>query len=235
MGRTLIYIPIIHTSPDLGSLAKSVEKKAERLIGSYWEVHKRTVERYWQEIERLLERKKFFKLVIFQDGLPEGGKTAQAIIDRLARTGSPNYQLLKRLTKNGAQMQKTEDIMLLKQEYQLTKDLASKKNLFSAVFAFLKYKLRKNGLLKARDNYIANQINQNLTEGEIGICFLGAYHAVLSKLASDINIVLVKNPDKVKEYYKRLTQGETMGPINDLARYLTKPIKKGLVTNSNKL
>jgi len=235
MERTLIYISIIHTSPDLGSLAKAVEKKAERLIGSYWEEHKRTVERYWQEIERFLEKKKFAKLVIFQDGLPEGGKISQAIIDRLAKTGSPNYQLLKHLTQQEAQMQKTEDPELLKQEYQLTKNLVAKKNLLSTVFAFLKYKLRKNGLLKARDNYIAKQINQNLTEGEIGICFLGAYHDVLSKLDSDIKIVLVKNPDKVKEYYKRLTNGETRGTINDLARYLTKPVKKGLVTNNNKL
>lgn len=237
MGRTLIYIPIIHTSPDLGSLAKNVEKKAKRLIGSYWEEHKRTVERYWQEIERFLDGEKFAKLVIFQDSLSEDGKTAQAIIDMLAKTktGSHNYELLKVLVKKGAQMQKTEDIRLLKQEYRLTKDLAAKKNLLSTVFAFLKYKLRKNGLLNARDKYIAKQINQNLTEGEIGICFLGAYHDVLSKLASDIKIVLVKNPDKVKEYYQRLTNGETRGAINDLARYLTKPIKNGLVTNNNKL
>src|SRR3989338_2425550 len=235
MGRTLIYIPIIHTNPDLGSLASEVEKKAGRLIGSYWEEHKRTVERYWQEIETFLEKKKFAKLVIFQDSLSEGGKTAKAIIDRLAKTGSPNYRLLKRLTKNGAQMQKTEDIKLLKQEYQLTKDLAARKDLVSAILAFLKYKLRKNGLLNARDNYIARQINQNLTDEEIGICFLGAYHDILAKLAFDINIILVKNTDKVKEYYKRLTNGETMGAINDLARYLTKPVKKGLVTNSNKI
>lgn len=235
MGRELIYIPIIHTSPDLGSLARDVEKKAERLIGSYWEEHKRMVEQYWQEIEKFLEKKKFAKLVIFQDGLPEGGKTAQAIIDRLAKTGSPNYRLLKHLTKYEAQMQKTEDPELLKQEYQLTKDLAAKKDLLSSIFAFLKYKLRENGLLNARDNYIAKQINQNLTEEEIGLCFLGAYHDVLAKLDGDINIILVKNPDKVKEYYKRLTNGETVGPINTLARYLTKPIKKGLVTYSNKL
>ncbi len=237
MGRTLIYISIIHTNPDLGSLAKDVEKKAKKLIGSYWEEHKRTVEQYWQEIAKFLEGKKFAKLVIFQDGLPEGGKTAQAIIDMLAKTktGSQNYQLLKVLMKKGAQMQKTEDIRLLKQEYQMTKDLAAKKNLVLTVFAFLKYKLRKNGLLNARDNYIAKQINQNLTEEEIGICFLGAYHDILSKLASDIKIVLVKNPDKVKEYYQRLTNDETRGAINDLALYLTKPIKNGLVTNNNKL
>lgn len=242
MGRTLIYIPIIHTNPDLGSLADDLEKKAVKLLGSYWGEHKRTIERYWEEIEGFLERKTltpiksgFTKVLIFQDGLPEGGETAQAIINKLAHAGSPNYKLLKILTKKGAQMQKTEDPELLKQEYQLTKDLAAKKNLMSTIFAFLKYKLRKTGLLGARDNYIAKQINQNLTEGEIGICFLGAYHDILSKLASDIKIILVKNPDKVKEYYKRLTNGETAGAINDLARYLIKPIKAGVVIYNNKL
>ena len=230
-----MYIPIIHTNPDLGSLAADLEDKAVKLLGSYWREHKWTIKRYWQEIDRLLQRKTFSNVLIFQDGLPEGGETAQAIIDKLAQTGSPNYQLLKRLTEKGAQIQKTEDPELLKQEYQLTKDLAAGKNLISTIFAFLKYKFRKNGLLSARDDYIAKQINQNLKEEETGICFLGAYHDVLSKLAGDIKIVLAKNPDKVKEYYQRLIHGETVGTINKLARYLTNPIKTGVVFHYQKI
>lgn len=225
MGRTLIYIPIIHTDPDLGSLAADLEEKAGRLLGSCWGEHKRTVACYWQEIIRYLERKAFKEVLVFQDGLPAGGETAQVIIGELAQAGSPNYQLLEGLVKMGAYMQKTEDAELLKQEYQLTRDLVARKNLMSAVFAFLKYKLRKNALLNARDEYIAKQINQNLSEGKTGICFLGADHDVLSKLARDIKIVLVKDPDKVREYYRRLTNGETGGAIDDLARYLTAPIE----------
>lgn len=235
MGRTLVYIPVIHTDPDLGSLAADLEEKAVKLLGSYWQQHKQTVKRYWQGIARFLRMKKFTNVLIFQDGLPEGGETASAIIDKLAQTNSPNYQLLKVLIQRGAQMQKTEDPELLKQEYQLTKDLAARKNLLSTIFALVKYKLKKNGLLKARDNYIAKQINQNLAEGETGICFLGGYHEVLSKLAGDIKIVTVKNPDKVREYYRRLTGGETAGAINNLARYLTKPVVRGVAFNKNKL
>ena len=219
--------------PDLGSLAVDIEEKAASLLGSYWKEHKKTIKRYWQEIARFLKMKKFTKVLIFQDGLPEGGETARAIIDKLAQTGSPNYQLLKSLIQTGAQIQKTEDPELLKQEYQLIKDLTAGKNLVSAVWAFLKYKLKKNGLLKNRDDYIAKQINQNLAEGETGICFLGGQHDILPKLTSDIKIVLVKNPDKVKQYHQRLTWGETTGAINDLARYLTKPIKDGAVIHNN--
>lgn len=231
MARTLVYIPVIHTDPDLGSLAIDLEEKAAKLMGSYWRQHKQTVKRYWQEIDRFLKMKKFTKALIFQDGLPEAGETAQAIINKLAQTGSPNYQLLKVLVQTGAQMQKTEDPRLLKQEYQLTQDLAARKNLLSTIFAVVKYKLKKNGLLKNRDDYIAKQINQNLAEGETGICFLGGYHDVLPKLAGDIKIVTVKNPNKVREYYRRLTGGETAGAINDLARYLTKPVVKGVTFN----
>lgn len=225
MGRTLVYIPIIHTDPDLGSLASGLEEKAVKLLGSYWGEHKKTVAGYWQEITRFLERKTFTEVLVFQDGLPAGGETAQAIIEKLAQAGSPNYQLLEGLVKMGARVQKTEDPELLKQEYQLTKDLVARKNFVSAVFDFFKYKLKKNKLLSARDEHIAKQINQNLKEGETGVCFLGAYHDVLSKLAGDIEIVLAKDPGKVKEYYRRLTKGETRGAVNDLARYLTRPIQ----------
>jgi hypothetical protein len=229
MGRTLIYIPVIHTDPDLGSLAVEVEEKTASLLGSYWKQHKQTIQQYWQQIARFLKMKNLTNVFIFQDGLPEGGDIGRAIIDTLAQTGSPNYRLLKRLAKTGAQFQKTEDPELLKQEYQLTKDLVARKDLVSAVFAFLKYKLKKNKLLRNRDDYIAKQINQNLPEGETGICFLGAYHDVMSKLSDDIHIVLFKNPDKIKQYYQRLARGETAGAINDLARYLTKPVKNGSV------
>lgn len=225
MARTLIYIPIIHTSLDLGSLAADLEEKAVKLLGGYWGEHKKTVEGYWQEIIRYLERRAFTEVLVFQDGLPAGGETAQAIIEKLAQAGSPNYQLLEGLVKMGAHLQKTEDAELLKQEYQLTKDLVARKNFVSAVFVFFKYKLKKNKLLSARDEYIAKQINQSLKEGETGLCFLGAYHNVLSKLAGDIKVVLVKDPEKVKEYYQRLTKGETRGAVNDLARYLTRAIE----------
>jgi len=207
MGRTLIYIPIIHTGPDLGSLASAVEEKAIRLLGEHWKEHKRVVGQYWEEIVKYFERRGLQGVKIFQDGLPVGGKEAEALINELAETGSPNYKLLKDLGERGALLLKTEDPALLKREYQLTKELVAKKPLLSAVRAFLNYKYRKDGLLKARDKYIASQIDRELKERETGICFLGAYHEVLPKLAKDIKVVLFKDPDKVKEYYQNLSSG----------------------------
>lgn len=223
--RTLVYIPIIHTDPDLGSLAADVEERANRFLGEHWKEHKKAVKQYWQEITKYFEDRKLNGIKIFQDGLPVGGKAAQAMINELAQTGSPNYQLLKDLSRKGAQVLKTEDPALLKKEYQLTKNLVAKKNLLWAILAFFNYKLKKDKLLEARDRYIAGQINQKLEEKETGVCFLGAYHQVLPKLAKDIRIVFFKDPEKVKDYYQTLSRGEKTGKIEELASYLTKPEK----------
>lgn len=226
MGRTLIYIPVIHTDPDLGSLAADVEEKASALLGERWAAHKRIVGQYWQEILKYFEKKEVRGVKVFQDGLPAGAKTAQAIVNKLAKTGSPNYRLLKKLISQGAILLQTEDPALLKQEYKLTKDLVAKKNLLLAIFSFFNYKLKKDKLLKARDKFIAKQINQGLEEGETGICFLGAYHQVLPKLAKDIKVILFKDPVKVREYYQCLSKGAREEKINSLAQYLTEPVKK---------
>lgn len=225
MRRTLIYIPIVHTDPDLGSLSSDVEEKASELLGKRWQEHKKTVKQYWQEIFKYFEGRDLKKVKIFQDSLPVGGEAARTMIEKLAQTGSPNYQLLKDLNKKGAQLLKTEDLALLKKEYRLTRNLMAKKNIFLAILAFLEYKLKKNKLLEARDKYIAKRINQGLKEGETGICFLGAYHQILSKLANNIRIVSFKAPEKVRKYYQALSRGEKTGKIEELASYLIKPEK----------
>lgn len=224
--KTLIYIPVIHTDPDLGSLVSDVEEKASGLLGERWKEHKRTVDEYWKEITKYLENKRLKGVKIFQDSLPVGETEAQTIVNKLAERGSPNYRLLKKLSRRGAILVKTEDPALLKQEYQLTRQLIAKKPLLLAIFNFFNYKLKENKLLEARDSYIANQINQELGREETGVCFLGAYHRVLSKLAKDIKVLRFKDPDKVKNYYRALS-ANLRKKTSYLARYLTKPVKSG--------
>ena len=113
------------------------------------------------------------------------GTVGQKIVADLSRKGSINYKIVKQLTEKGAILTKTEDPDLLKEEYFLTKELVERKSLLGGLFAFLRYKWRKGGLLTKRDNYIAKQIDESLQEGETGICFLGAYHQMMQKLPSD--------------------------------------------------
>jgi len=47
-------------------------------------------------------------------------------------------------------------------------------------------------LLHNRDNFISNQINTTLNDGEIGIAFFGGIHSIVDKLNDDIVVDIVK-------------------------------------------
>ena len=224
--RRLIYVPIIHTNPDMGSLAQDLEIKAKKTVKAIsWIKHKSIIENYWAEIARYWENKNVSGFKIFQDGMATNGMVGQKIVADLSRKGSINYKILKQLMEKGAILTKTENPDLLKEEYFLTKDLVKRKSLLAGLFAFLRYKWRKGGLLAKRDSYIAKRIDESLQEGEIGICFLGAYHQMLPSLSKDIMVITLKNPEKVKEYYQMFTAHIREGEVNSLGRYLTTPIK----------
>ena len=225
--RRLIYVPIIHTDPDLGRLAEGIKERAKEVVGvKNLEKHKKVLRRYWQELADYWGKKKVSGLKIFQDGLAgTDSVSGRKIVWELARKGSINHQIVRKLLEKGGKLVKTEDPELLKEEYFLTSELIKKKSFFGRLFAYLSYKFRKDKLLAKRDAYIAKMINENLGEGETGVCFLGAYHQVLPCLAKDIKVITLKNPKKVKEYYQRFLNQKWEGKVNGLSRYLTKPIK----------
>ena len=54
--RILIYVPIIHTSADLGSLAGDVTKRGIADLGEdVWKEHQRTVEGLWDAISHYFD------------------------------------------------------------------------------------------------------------------------------------------------------------------------------------
>ena len=210
----------------MGSLAQDLEIRAKKTVKAInWRKHKSIIENYWVEIDRYWKNKDVFGFKIFQDAMATNGMVGQKIVVDLAKKGSMNYKIVKQLMKKGAQLVKTEDPDLLKEEYFLTKELVKRKSLLAGLFAFLRYKWRKGGLLAKRDSYIAKRIDESLQEGEIGVCFLGARHQVLPILSKDIMVITLKNPEKVKEYYQKFTTQKWEGKVNDLSRYLTAPIR----------
>ena len=57
--RTLFYVPIIHTSADLGFLAKDVAKCGIGIADlgkDLWEEHRKTVDGFWDAISHYLLR-----------------------------------------------------------------------------------------------------------------------------------------------------------------------------------
>jgi hypothetical protein len=224
--RRLIYVPIIHSDPDLGMLAEGIEERTKVVVGSYsWQKHKEVVRLYWQEITKFWQGKKVSGFKIFQDGMPADGAIGESTVKSLAEKGSINYQIVQQLLENGAILEKTEDPELLKEEYFLTRELTEKKSVSGSLSALFRYRQRKDTLLRSRDRFIINRIKQSLEEEETGVCFLGAYHQVWSNLPKDIEVILLKDPVKVREYYQKLTSSKSEKEVERLGSYLIESIK----------
>ena len=224
--RRLIYVPIIHTEADLGGLVEEIEGQAKAVVGdSTWQKHKEVVRLYWQEIADYWTGKNVAGLKIFQDGMAGEGQVGENIVKSLANNGSINHKIIEQLMGKGAELIKTEDPELLKEEYFLTRELTKKKSILGSLWALFRYRWRKDKLLKARDTYISKRIDESLGEGDRGVCFLGAYHQILPKLAKDIEVIALKDPEKVREYYQKFVSKRWEGEVDKLSAYLTTPIK----------
>lgn len=223
--RRLLYVPIIHTDPDLGSLAEGIEAQAKLVVGaSRWQKHKETVHLYWQQIAACCAQVPASGLKIFQDGLPIDGPAGENLVKDLANQGSVNHEIIAHLLERGAELVDTEDPTLLKEEYTLTRELMQSKSNKDGPQALSLYRWRKDRLLKARDIYISRRINARLVEGETGICFLGAYHRIFPYVAKDIALIPLKDPAQVSAYYQKLTSSRGADEVEKLASYLTTPI-----------
>lgn len=119
--RKLIYIPIIHTAADMGTLGASIRGKKLSTLGRQGLARNAAVlEKMWEEIERVAARLPLAQgtMRLYQDGLPVCGHE-RAIVSELAGAGSRNHRLLLELEARGATLMGTESPELLVQEYQL--------------------------------------------------------------------------------------------------------------------
>jgi len=194
--RRLIYVPIVHSEADFGSLTHSLRKRyIDRFGLSGWRERVKGIDALWQEIGRrvLALEIDFHKLKIYQDGLPICGRELE-IIRELARQGSKNHMLLMELAERGAAIMGTEDAQLLVEEYLrfrhgLEGDSDKGDRAGSA-----------EDTLSRRDLYIAKRIRETLGEGETGLLFIGLLHRVDEKLNEDMEITyLFREGEELKE------------------------------------
>lgn len=181
MGRQLIYVPIIHTEVDMGSLAEPLKKEYIKKYGMQkWEQHQKKINDLWAGIEERLHQKNlcYDRVRIYQDGLPVCGKELEIVRD-IANSGGKNHQLLLKLIQKGATLMGTEDPSLLIKEYQLIKDAALRKSTGKDTNGCTNY-------IAERDAFIANRIDTTLKDGETAILFIGMLHKADEKLPSDI-------------------------------------------------
>jgi hypothetical protein len=195
--RKLVYIPIIHTAADMGTLAPSIRGKKLSMVGRQGLARNvAAVEKMWDKIERVASRLPLTPgtVRVYQDGLPIC-QHEQEIVSELAESGSRNHRLLLQLQSRGARVMGTESPELLVEEYQLAK--ASLAFGVTAEDASRQRQLRDT-VLEKRDRFIADRINVTLGDGETGILFIGMLHSLSRFLDSDIRVAYPLGLPRVK-------------------------------------
>src|ERR1039458_3039504 len=87
--RILVYIPIIHTAADMGTLAPSIRGKKLSMVGRQGLARNvAAVEKMWDKIERVASRLPLTPgtVRVYQDGLPIC-QHEQEIVSELAESG----------------------------------------------------------------------------------------------------------------------------------------------------
>jgi len=188
--RQLIYIPIVHTEADMGSLASGMKKAYVSRFGkTKYKIHTHAIDEMWDGLKKRISALNidFRTTRIYQDGLPNCGFELK-IIEDLARRGSPNHQLVLWIINNGAKLVGTEDPDLLVKEYNHIKEILSEKDKKKRKRLIKSFEKEGKELIEARDRYIAKRIDETLKPGEVGFLFIGMLHHVDKMLNGDIKM-----------------------------------------------
>ena len=210
--------------PDLGSEAAAIDSQSASLFGKErWAKHKESLAKFWDSIADYLATVDTANLKIYQDGLPADGALGRKIIEEAAKRGSKNHQIILSLMDKGAEIRKTENPSLLKEEYEHITALTHATGVVPKTIASARYKLRKNQLTRERDEFIAKTIDETLKTGETGLLFMGSYHHIFPYLPKDIVVKPVKEQEKISAYFTELVLGGEGEKFEQLAEYLASP------------
>jgi CheY-like chemotaxis protein len=180
LQRRLIYVPILHTVSDMGTLAGSMRETYVKKFGEKkWVEHVEAIDRMWEGIKERIQQLNlpYQGVRIYQDGIPLCGKERE-IVEDLAKRQSPNHLLLRWLMHQGATLVGTEDPALLVREYNHYKKITSAKNHLERERLIHRFEGEEAVLLRKRDQYIRKRILATLKPGETGILFMGLLHRV---------------------------------------------------------
>jgi hypothetical protein len=225
--KNLFFVPIIHAPADMGTIGDALSLSSASVLGrDVWEEHLKTVLRFWDSIFSFFNTLMIVNCKIYQDGQVTAGEEGLKVINEGLKQGSVNYKIISCLIARGAILIKTEDIALVRREYDYLKKITSAKTPREREAAGLRYRLAQRKLLDDRDNFIAGVIGHTLMEGDTGVLFIGAYHDVLARLPGDIQVIQVKELSKVREYHKILGNIDlkTQEKYRQLAEYLASPV-----------
>jgi len=226
--RTLIYVPIIHSVADMGTMGEELKRKSVSGLGeNVWKKHTDTVIGYWEAIESYFENSDLYikGLKIYQDGMFVDGDMATKLIRDGVKSGSKNSKIVSDLISRGATLMKTEDFKMVKDEYDGLQSIIKSKTNLKKFIQLLRYKMSKPIFLRRRDRFIAATIDETLEPNETGILFIGAYHNVRKNLPKDITVIELKEVAKIREYQKTI-QSRSKIKIEQLERLTQYMVQK---------
>ncbi len=189
-GRMLLWVPIIHSEVDQGSMGDSIRRLYIRKQGKRkWEQHVRQVDRWWHRIATAIDQWNldYSLVLLYQDGLPVCEHESE-ITKELADAGSHNHRLLMDLQARGARLMGTESPELLLEEYELARQVLVSLESHQTGAAIRNQRERGKSLLQRRDRYIADRIADTLHPPNKGLLFLGALHSLDAFLPEDISV-----------------------------------------------
>ncbi|MFH0982021.1 MAG: hypothetical protein V2A79_10820 [Planctomycetota bacterium] len=185
--RQLIWIPIIHSPSDLGSVGEAFRRLyIQRTSGQDWDRHIQTVDDAWERIQQAIEQMHldYGTVRVYQDGLPQCGHEIEIVKD-LAASGSRNYEILLDLVGRGATLVGTESPALLLEEYALVQQSLARLATDDADGLTDQHQELSKRVLEKRDRFIARRVDETLKAGEVGLIFLGLLHTLECFLPKD--------------------------------------------------
>lgn len=189
-NKHLIYVPILHSASDMGTLAGSMQETYVKKFGKEkWDEHVRVINKMWRGIREKVQglRLPYSKVKVYQDGLPICEKEKE-IIDELAKKGIPNHQIVQWLMHQGATLIGTEDPELLANEYHNLKGIMQANRTEEREKLLREYEEQGDKFMKERDQAIRDRILSTLQEGDTGILFMGFLHKVDELLRPEIRV-----------------------------------------------
>lgn len=211
---TLIYVPIVHSEADLGTMAGEVRRRFREVFGAEeWARRFASVEAMWGGLGAKLRTLPvdWTRTRLYQDGLPLCSREQQIVRD-LADKGSRNHQLLVELMDRGAALMGTENAELMVREYRRILALVQAAQEGAPDARVEELKREGESILRERDAFIARRIDSTLHEGETGILFLGLLHRVDELLAGKFEVRhLIHNLPFGADPWRRLKEGRSHG------------------------
>ena len=128
---------------------------------------------------------------VFHEGLSVGGRAALKIAAEMAAQGNRSCRLALELVERGATLQQTEDAALLEERNALLRQALAAPRVENRVQARKRYEAQAQGLMAARDAYIAAQVDRLVGAEEAAVLFIGPDHLIEQVIAPDFGVTML--------------------------------------------